>query len=263
MIYIYVNKMSSDDKSRLSKIFSYLDFITENDIKFIDTSIENVNCENQNAIITFGNEAYKSVAKYFVEQNIYKATQLLGNNIFDTDHKFVWYNFNYTVTNILTDDIIKGKFWSDLLSLQNHLSSFGFINNEPDAVVELNEVATQEVVDDLPWSYDDPKQINKEDAETKQDNTLLTIDVNELLNKVAESLDLSDPTLGKSLSLSEKIELNIPNVGSVFIYPSGERIKPSDTKSAHLSFKDTLGLIKMSTVFGADKITFHLKESNV
>lgn len=272
MIYVYAKKVSSDDRSRLMKIFGLLKY-QESEIRIIDVEHEDVDCTDQEAIVTLEKETYKAVVKWFTSRNIYTPAQLLGNNIKDPDCKFLWYNFNHNVTEVMTDETVKAKVWSGLLEQRHLYVEYGHappkeaqptITAEEEAVVD--EVITA-ITSDAPAVIVEPEilveTINEVDAKVTETSKGLTIDVNDFMSKVAESIDLSDPTLGKSLSLSEKIELNVPNVGKVFIYPTGDRIKATDTKSAHLSFKDTLGLIRISNIFGADSITFHLKEANV
>lgn len=269
MLFVYAKKVSSEDRSRLMKIFGLLEF-KESEIRIIDIEHEDVDCTNQDTIITLERETYKAVVRWFTSKGIYSSAQLLGSHIKDPSCKFLWYNFSHNVTEIMTDDAVKNRVWADLISFRNSYTEYGY--SAPAIVDEVVSSITSDVITESEQAIviEQPvpslvpeEKINEVGAKVVDTTKGLTIDLNQFMIKVAESIDVSDPTLGKSLSLSEKIELNVPEVGKIFIYPTGDRIKSTDSTSAHLSFKDTLGLIRISNIFGADSITFHLKDANV
>jgi hypothetical protein len=67
------------------------------------------------------------------------------------------------------------------------------------------------------------------------EETPLTVETSELLAKLAESLDFSDPALGKSLLSSDKIEFETENL-KVHVYPNN-RIPKKDSMDNTLEAK--------------------------
>ena len=76
--------------------------------------------------------------------------------------------------------------------------------------------------------------------------------------ELAQHIDLTDPSIGKTLSLANKIVFATPE-GNVTIHPVGGRIPKDNT--AHLSIKDTIALLKTCLMFNATTVSFYLKDS--
>ena len=316
IIYIYIEKPTSEDRSRLYKIFSFLNIPQEN-IRIIDISIEDIDPVSNLLIFTIGRNPYAAVRRSFIDAGIYSSKSLLGQgDIFEESLNFYWSYTPHTVTEIFTNESVKEKVWNSLCSLAkyyetiNNLNSINIVNtstseeqivntdqsvdnNNNDTstncqVEDFNDdpalihpIATSIDCDDLPWAVHsleeptticedakpeivndsvDPIEIVEDHPVVNPENSgkIQKIKLSELADIISQNLDLSDPGIGKSFSLLEKVELTTKS-GKLIIYPTGERIKPPDKDATHLSLKDALSLVRMAAAFGANEVSFHQK----
>lgn len=244
MIYIIHKALTTNDKQAFVKILAYAN-IPETLLKFVDITSEDLDLNGKDFI--FAINTYKEIAKSFVASGVFEMRQVLGSDIFDEQTNFALINIPYSINDLFANNAAKQTVW---LKINNFYKFY-------------QECMSKKIeqTDNVP--FDDPLPMIEESAipadETIEDNTeekISTVDVSDLLLKLAENLDLSDPALGKSLTSSNKIEFETEDL-KICIYPNN-RIPKKDVldNSLNLSFKDMLAILKLTSVFDAKKISF-------
>lgn len=240
MIHIYHKGFSAADKQGILKILSFVQ-ITAEECLFIDSTIEDIDIKGKDFILCFG--SYKEVTRALVASGFFKVGDLLGKDTYDPSSSFSLINIPYDMTQIFSKEEVKQVVWSKL-------SKFGeyYINVCQRGANKVKQPPQQM---ELPFD-DDISMIAP--VHVVENAALTTVDVETLMAAISQTIDLSDIGLGKSLSLSSKIELDTPS-GKLVIYPTN-RIATPDANKTHLSFKDSLALLRLSIMFDATKISF-------
>ncbi len=253
MIYIIHKSLSFADKEGLQKIFSHVG-ITSAEVKFVDIVSEDIDISKKDFI--FAINTYKDVARSLISNGIFQVKQLLGSDIYDADTKFALINVPYTVQELFANDEAKNSVWNKLLSFFQFYTECGKIGGYESTLtpgVPFN--------DPLPdFSAGNEKVIVADvipaiDADT--DNDVVSVNCDELINLLAKTIDLSDPSVGKSLSLSKKIVLETDSI-AIHIYPNN-RISAKDASQEselHISFKDVIAIMRAAVMFDANTISF-------
>lgn len=232
---------NKEDKEFCLKMLSYLDIPTTRYV-FIDLNYDSIDINKAKVIICF-DRAYKDISRMFVSANIFKLKDMVGRDMIDESDKFMLFNIAYTMTQVITNEDNKQKVWNKLLMFQDYYNKMYPSNLDQVDVAESEPEVSEPVIEQV--ETDDPE------------DTTAIVDVQAFVNELAKHIDLADPAIGKTLSLSNKIELTTPS-GNITIHPIGGRI-PKD-ESAHLSIKDTIALLKTCLVFNATQIRFYKKD---
>lgn len=251
MIYIIHKMLSSADKEGLQKILSHVG-ISPPEVKFVDIASEDIDIVNKDFI--FAINTYKNVARSLISNGMFQVKELLGSDIYDPATKFALVNIPYSVQELFSNDDAKNTVWNKLLTFFQFYTECGktggyestlvpgapFDDPLPDFSAGNEKPVVTDVVPSLPVGTEE-----------------ITINCVEFINLLAKSLDLSDPSVGKSLSLLKKVVLETDTV-SVHVYPNN-RISAKDSSQEselHISFKDTIAILRAATMFEANTVTF-------
>lgn len=254
-VYIIADKVSSTDIEDIKKVLSFIG-ISESFIKVLDVSATDIDISDKKLFICF-NSLFGVIARKFIEAKIYKAKDLLNGAIVDRDRGVLLYGLTgcvkeYASSIAVNDD--KMQLWELLQDFKKNLESFSSpheTNKEP----EIHDNGSFELAED---------PLEKELGSKKQDEVitnseeLVSINVEDLLNKVLEEIKLSDPGLGKSLKLTNRISLTNSDGKVLNIYPGN--VIDDKIPGAHLSYKDMCNIVKMALIYGSDKIDFWIKD---
>lgn len=252
MIYIVHKGLSTPDKQSFLNVLGHAE-ISSDECQFIDLLHEDIDISTKDFIIAFN--TYKDVARALISKGLFKTGDLLGSDMYDPSTKFCLINISHSITDIFSKDESKNIVWQKLLSFHTFYEECGKVGG-----LEGNNLSGQDshstVSDDTPFD-DDISIIGEATAPIVDDvaeELVATIDIDLLVNKIGEQLDLSDPTLGKSLAVSSKFVFQSENA-TVSIYPNN-RI-PAKEQGINMSFKDSLALIKLAIMFDAKTVSFY------
>ena len=254
-VYIIADKVSSTDIEDIKKVLSFIG-ISESFIKVLDVSATDIDISDKKLFICF-NSLFGVIARKFIEAKIYKAKDLLNGAIVDRDRDVLLYGLTgcikeYASSIAVNDD--KMQLWELLQDFKKNLESFN-AHEEPKKEPEIHDNGSFELAED---------PLEKELGSKKQDEViinseeLVSINVEDLLNKVLEEIKLSDPGLGKSLKLTNRISLTNSDGKVLNIYPGN--VIDDKIPGAHLSYKDMCNIVKMALIYGSDKIDFWIKD---
>lgn len=254
-VYIIADKVSSTDIEDIKKVLSFIG-ISESFIKVLDVSATDIDISNKKLFICF-NSLFGIIARKFIEAKIYKAKDLLNGAIVDRDRGVLLYGLTgcikeYASSIAVNDD--KMQLWELLQDFKKNLEFFS-APQESKKEPEIHDNGSFELAED---------PLEKELGSKKQDEVitnseeLVSINVEDLLNKVLEEIKLSDPGLGKSLKLTNRISLTNSDGKVLNIYPGN--VIDDKIPGAHLSYKDMCNIVKMALIYGSDKIDFWIKD---
>lgn len=231
--------LSSADKEGLQKILSHVG-ITPPEVKFVDIASEDIDIVNKDFI--FAINTYKNVARSLISNGMFQVKELLGSDIYDPVTKFALVNIPYSVQELFANDDAKNIVWNKLLTFFQFYTECG-----------KTETSEEDLDNNVSAAKEDLSVVPSLPIGTEE----ITINCVEFINLLAKSLDLSDPSVGKSLSLLKKVVLETDTV-SVHIYPNN-RISAKDSSQEselHISFKDTIAILRAATMFEANTVTF-------
>ena len=254
-VYIIADKVSNTDIEDIKKVLSFIG-ISESFIKVLDVSATDIDISDKKLFICF-NSLFGVIARKFIDAKIYKAKDLLNGAIVDRERGVLLYGLTgcikeYASSIAVNDD--KMQLWELLQDFKKNLESFSApheIKKEP----EIHDNGSFKLAED---------PLEKELGSKKQDEVitnseeLVSINVEDLLNKVLEEIKLSDPGLGKSLKLTNRISLTNSDGKVLNIYPGN--VIDDKIPGAHLSYKDMCNIVKMALIYGSDKIDFWIKD---
>ena len=254
-VYIIADKVSNADIEDIKKVLSFIN-ISESFIKVLDVSATDIDISDKKLFICF-NSLFGVIARKFIEAKIYKAKDLLNGAIVDKDHGVLLYGLTgcikeYASSIAVNDD--KMQLWELLQDFKKNLESFNAPKEFPKEP-EIHDNGSFELPEDpLEKELDSKKQ----DKVITNSEELVSINVEDLLNKVLEEIKLSDPGLGKSLKLTNRISLTNSDGKVLNIYPGN--VIDDKIPGAHLSYKDMCNIVKMALIYGSDKIDFWIKD---
>lgn len=243
--HLWANK---EDRENCLKVLSFLEIPLDRYV-FVDLNYESVDIKKANVIICF-DRAYKDIARLYTADGVFKIKDMVGRDMIDESSKFMLFNIAHTMTQIMTSEDTKQKVWNKLLMFEEYYLKMYPIDLEQSDESEEEVVETES--ETLPEAQPHV-EYHDEDTEIP-----VIVNVQEFVNELAQHIDLTDPSIGKTLSLANKIVFATPE-GNVTIHPVGGRIPKDNT--AHLSIKDTIALLKTCLMFNATTVSFYLKDS--
>lgn len=254
-VYIIADKVSSTDIEDIKKVLSFIG-ISESFIKVLDVSATDIDISDKKLFICF-NSLFGVIARKFIEAKIYKAKDLLNGAIVDRDRGVLLYGLTgcikeYASSIAVNDD--KMQLWELLQDFKKNLESFS-APQESKKEPEIHDNGSFELAED---PLEKELGSKKQDEVIKNSEELVSINVEDLLNKVLEEIKLSDPGLGKSLKLTNRISLTNSDGKVLNIYPGN--VIDDKIPGAHLSYKDMCNIVKMALIYGSDKIDFWIKD---
>ena len=237
-VNIYGKSFSYEDKEFLYKIFGFIN-VEKGRIKFIDMDTMQPNPES---LINFCiDNTHTDFSRALIASRKFSAKDLITGNAINDDMKFILYNVPLSVAEIQATESNKAFTWKTLLEFKEQLIRYGYLDVQENAKEEAPaEEAQSEVANVV------------QDEESK---TTVTVNVEEVLNRVIDELKATDLTLGKSLKLTKRISVQGKDGQVLNIYP-GNKIDESQ-EGAHISFKDMLAVVKLSFIVGSENINFH------
>ena len=253
-VNIYGNNFSYEDKEFLHKIFGFID-VTKGMIKFID--MDTMQPDPNSLINICIDNTHTSFSRALISAGKFSAKDLLSGNIVNDDMKFIMFTIPMSVNEIQAIEANKGFTWQKLLQLKEYLYKYGYLtaegNSDEEAVAETESVAQAE--DPIPDVKEDTAPARS--IKTTEEGTV-TVNVEEVLNRIVDELKATDPAMGKSLKLTSRVSLETEDGGILNIYPSN--IIKAENEGAHISFRDMLAIVKMSLIVGSKTIKFHQGE---
>ena len=250
-VNIYGNNFSYEDKEFLHKIFGFID-VTKGMIKFID--MDTMQPDPNSLINICIDNNHTSFSRALISAGKFSAKDLLSGNIVNDDMKFIMFTIPMSVNEIQATEANKGFTWQKLLQLKEYLYKYGYLtaegNSDEEAVAETESVAQAE--DPIPDVKEDTAPARS--IKTTEEGTV-TVNVEEVLNRIVDELKATDPAMGKSLKLTSRVSLETEDGGILNIYPSN--IIKAENEGAHISFRDMLAIVKMSLIVGSKTIKFH------
>lgn len=250
MIYVVHRQITHGDKLSFLKILSCVD-INEADVKFVDLSNEDLDVSKKDFILAIN--TYKEIARSLIALKLFDMKQLLGNDVFDPVTKFGLVNIPHTIQELYSNDNAKQIVWHKLLAFSEFYKECGGVGGYEGNIAINGDQSFADAIDAEPEPISEEETIPEE---TKDLEEVASVDIDAIFEALASQLDLTDPGLGKSLSLSDKIQFETENF-KICIYPNN-RISTKDQaeNDLNLSYKDMLALLKLGTMFDAKKISF-------
>ena len=255
-VYIIADKVSNTDIEDIKKVLSFID-VSESFIKVLDVSSTDIDISDKNLFICF-NSLFGVIARKFIDAKIYKAKDLLNGAIVDKERGVLLYGLTgsikeYASSTAVSDD--KMQLWELLQDFKKNLELLKSNDNVAKPEPKIHDDGAFGLAED---------PLEKELGSKKQDQVitnseeLVSINIEDLLNKVLEEIKLSDPGLGKSLKLTNRISLTNSKGKILNIYPGN--VIDDKIPGAHLSYKDMCNIVKMALIYGSDKIDFWIKD---
>lgn len=253
-VNVYGRNLSFEDKDFIFLMLSHID-VTKGMIKFIDLA-DNVPNTSENISLCFDN-THTDVSRAYVRDGKYAARDFLSSNMIDESNKFVFMSIPLSPREIKSLDANKALAWEKLKELKFHLERLGYFS--------LEEPVTQEKV-----PVEEPKGEVKQEPESTapavknissykeligDELPNVSIDVENFLREFTEKIKISDPALGSSLKLNNRIVFECENGTMLTVYPTNIIADP-DAPGGHIAFKDLLSVLKMSLLVGSKKIHF-------
>ena len=253
-VNIYGNNFSYEDKEFLHKIFGFIN-VTKGMIKFVD--MDTMQPDPNSLINICIDNTHTNFSRALISAGKFSAKDLLSGNIVNDDMKFIMFTIPMSVNEIQATEANKGFTWQKLLQLKEYLYKYGYLtaegNSDEEAATEAESVASAEdFVPDVEENAAPARSID-----TKEEGTV-TVNVEEVLNRIVDELKATDPAMGKSLKLTSRVSLETEDGGILNIYPSN--IIKAENEGAHISFRDMLAIVKMSFIVGSKTIKFHQGE---
>lgn len=288
MIYVVSRRVTSQESDAIKHIFT-LAGISQEFVRVIDVESEDLNVSGKSIFLCF-NETSGKVTMPLSRERGYPGYTFIKDFADDVQRVAVCilsepishYAFPHCVISdkaMLWGCVqkIAAKFKEWYPSLVEHSQPQKEVV-EPQKPQEPAPVATPApapVVEDMPKSRQieqeavstaEPSQpyVRPENAPTTfsvaqetADVTEVTFGVDEMIDRMIDSMKLSDPGLGKSLKLMESVILESNNGQRITVYPGNIVKDPSE--GVHVSFKDVCTLVKLALISDSDKIRFILR----
>lgn len=248
MIYVVHRSLTHGDKLGFLKILSCAD-IDENDVKFVDLAIDDLDIKTKDFILAIN--TYKDIARSLIAAKLFDMKQLLGNDVLDPVTKFALINIPHSVQELYSNDNAKQIVWHKLLTFSAFYKECGSVGGYEGNLVINGDQPLAEAID---AAMDEPEEVASE--EPKDLKEIGSINMDSIFQALADQLDLTDPSLGKSLALSDRIQFETDDV-KICIYPNNRMsAKDQSEHDLNLSYKDMIAILKLGTMFDAKKISF-------
>ncbi len=248
MIYVVHRSLTHGDKLGFLKILSCAD-IDENDVKFVDLTVDDLDIKTKDFILAIN--TYKDIARSLIAAKLFDMKQLLGNDVLDPVTKFALINIPHSIQELYSNDNAKQTVWHKLLTFSEFYKECGSVGGHEGNLMINDNQSFAEAVD----AIDDQAEAEQSE-EVKDLKEIASINMDSIFQALADQLDLTDPTIGKSLSLSDKIQFETEEV-KICIYPNNRMsAKDQAENDLNLSYKDMIAILKLGTMFDAKKISF-------
>lgn len=274
MIYVVSKRVTSQESEAIKRIFS-LAKISPEFIRIIDVESEDLNISGKSIFLCF-NETSGKVTMPLSKERGYPGYAFLKD--FTDDEQKVAVCIlsepisHYALPHCLVSD--KAMLWSCVQKIAAKFSEWypSLVQHSQSQQPEVKQETTKETVQEVPQNAEEahvsaePEQpyIRPDDAPTAfsvvqetADGNEVSFEVEEMIDRMVDSMKLSDPGLGKSLKLMEAVVLESNNGQRITVYP-GNIVKDS-SEGVHISFKDVCSLVKLALMSESKTIRFILR----
>ena len=274
MIYVVSKRVTSQESKAIKRIFS-LAKISPEFIRIIDVESEDLNVSGKSIFLCF-NETSGKVTMPLSKERGYPGYAFLKD--FTDDEQKVAVCIlsepisHYALPHCLVSD--KAMLWSCVQKIAAKFSEWypSLVQHSQSQQPEVKQETVKEAVQEAPQNAEEthvsaePEQryIRPDDAPTAfsvvqetADGNEVSFEVEEMIDRMVDSMKLSDPGLGKSLKLMEAVVLESNNGQRITVYP-GNIVKDS-SEGVHISFKDVCSLVKLALMSESKTIRFILR----
>lgn len=274
MIYVVSKRVTSQESEAIKRIFS-LAKISPEFIRIIDVESEDLNVSGKSIFLCF-NETSGKVTMPLSKERGYPGYAFLKD--FTDDEQKVAVCIlsepisHYALSHCLVSD--KAMLWSCVQKIAAKFSEWypSLVQHSQSQQPEVKQETVKEAVQEAPQNAEEthvsaePEQsyIRPDDAPTAfsvvqetADGNEVSFEVEEMIDRMVDSMKLSDPGLGKSLKLMEAVVLESSNGQRITVYP-GNIVKDS-SEGVHISFKDVCSLVKLALMSESKTIRFILR----
>lgn len=281
MIYVVSKRVTSQESEAIKRIFS-LAKISPEFVRVIDIESEDLNVSGKSIFLCF-NETSGKVTMPLSKERGYPGYAFLKDFADDVQKVAVCILSepisHYALPHCLVSDKamlwncvqkIAAKFSEWYPSLVQHSQSQQQVEETQQS--EIKQETVKDAVQETPQNAEEthisaePEQpyIRPDDAsktfsvvQETADGNEVSFEVEEMIDRMVDSMKLSDPGLGKSLKLMEAVVLESSNGQRITVYP-GNIVKDS-SEGVHISFKDVCSLVKLALMSESKTIRFILR----
>lgn len=283
MIYVVSRRVTSQESEAIKRIFS-LAHISPEFVRIIDIDSEDLNVSGKSIFLCF-NETSGKVTMPLSKERGYPGYAFLKDFTDDVQKVAVCILSesisHYALPHCLVSDKamlwncvqkIAAKFSEWYPSLVQHSQPQPQTQVQEAQQVEVKQQPVNNVAQKAPESAQEPvKEAEPEQPYVRPDNapttfsvvqetadgTEVSFQVDEMIDRMIDSMKLSDPGLGKSLKLMESVVLESNSGQRITVYPGNIVKDPSE--GVHISFKDVCSLVKLALISESDRIRFILR----
>ena len=274
MIYVVSKRVTSQESEAIKRIFS-LAKISPEFIRIIDVESEDLNVSGKSIFLCL-NETSGKVTMPLSKERGYPGYAFLKDFTDDKQKVAVCILSepisHYALPHCLVSD--KAMLWSCVQKIAAKFLEWypSLVQHSQSQQPEVKQETAKEAVQEAPQNAEEthvsaePEQsyIRPDDAPTAfsvvqetADGNEVSFEVEEMIDRMVDSMKLSDPGLGKSLKLMEAVVLESSNGQRITVYP-GNIVKDS-SEGVHISFKDVCSLVKLALMSESKTIRFILR----
>lgn len=275
VIYIVSKNVSLAEEEAIKKVFGYAGIGPEL-LKIVDVNSDSFNISGKSIFLCF-NETSTKVTMPLSKERGYPGHVFIKDLVDDENKVAVCILTepisHYAMPHCLASD--KGMLWRCVLTLSNKLKEwypslvqYSSAGQKEEGVAEPKEESSQEgpkneeteppreqAVQTYTRAPDAPTAFSV--AQETEVPSVISFSVDEMIDRMIDSMKLSDPGLGKSLKLIDSVVLESVNGHRITVHPNNVVKEPSD--GMHISFKDMCSLVKLALISDSKKIQFILR----
>lgn len=275
VIYIVSKNVSLAEEEAIKKVFGYAGIGPEL-LKVVDVNSDSFNVSGKSIFLCF-NETSTKVTMPLSKERGYPGNVFIKDLVDDENKVAVCILTepisHYAMPHCLASD--KKMLWNCVLTLSNKLKEWYPSLVQYSSAGQIQEAVEQpktEAPQEGPKNEEiKPQQEQVEQTYTRAPNALtafsvaqetevpsiISFSVDEMIDRMIDSMKLSDPGLGKSLKLIDSVVLESVNGHRITVHPNNVVKEPSD--GMHISFKDMCSLVKLALISDSKKIQFILR----
>lgn len=274
MIYVVSKRVTSQESEAIKRIFS-LAKISPEFVRVIDIESEDLNVSGKSIFLCF-NETSGKVTMPLSKERGYPGYAFLKDFADDVQKVAVCILSepisHYALPHCLVSD--KAMLWNCVQKIAAKFSEWypSLVQHSQSQQPEVKQETAKEAVQEAPQdaeethvsaepeqSYIRPNDASKTFSVVQEtaDGNEVSFEVEEMIDRMVDSMKLSDPGLGKSLKLMEAVVLESSNGQRITVYP-GNIVKDS-SEGVHISFKDVCSLVKLALMSESKTIRFILR----
>ena len=281
MIYVVSKRVTSQESEAIKRIFS-LAKVSPEFVRVIDVESEDLNITGKSIFLCF-NETSGRVTMPLSKERGYPGYTFI-KDFADDEQKVAVCILSepishYAMPHCLVED--KAKLWACVQKIAAKFTEWypSLVNpnqqvatpapqpvqvEAPAAAQELAQEAPQIAQEQLKAAEPTQPYVRPENVSTTfsvvqetADGTEVVFGIDEMIDRMIDTMKLSDPGLGKSLKLMDSVVLENQAGQRITVHPGNVIKDPSE--GTHISFKDICPLVKLALVSGSDKIRFILR----